>query len=482
MTDAHGPATTGATRGRAPDGHATGKSPDEHEAGGAAGVRKPGEAPGPRACGSAPGPATALAALRWGQFVRYGPFAVLALATLVSAAAHNLMNRTETYAAGVLVVLAVVLQLWWHGPSRPEAAPADEPASAHRKRPVAGQVYYWLRSVIALGLSWANPFFCIYAVIGFYDASHLLSGRWIRGGLLFTAVVMAGSQSGGLPPRTLMNWALFGALFALNASLCLLFAHIGDHEEEAARQKAATMDELERTNARLEQALEENAHLHTQLLVQAREAGVADERRRLAAEIHDTIAQGLAGIIAQLQVVAAAGDERLAREHLARAAALARSSLGEARRSVQNLSPAALEHDTLSEALEKTAAEWSERHRVPARFTVTGTEEPLHDEVAATLLRIGQEALSNVARHARAARVGVTLSYMGDEVTLDIRDDGRGFDPLALPPPSGDGGFGLRGMRARAERVAGSLEVEAEPGGGTVVSARVPLVRHGYAE
>ncbi|MFJ8696622.1 ATP-binding protein, partial [Streptomyces roseolilacinus] len=73
---------------------------------------------------------------------------------------------------------------------------------------------------------------------------------------------------------------------------------------------------------------------------------------------------------------------------------------------------------------------------------------------------------------------GVTLSYMGDEVTLDVRDDGRGFDPLAVPPRTGTGGFGLDGMRARAERVAGTVTVESEPGHGTAVGARVPLVRH----
>jgi signal transduction histidine kinase len=206
---------------------------------------------------------------------------------------------------------------------------------------------------------------------------------------------------------------------------------------------------------------------------------VADERRRLAAEIHDTLAQGLAGIVAQLQVVTAAPDPRVAREHLERATALARHSLGEARRSVHGLAPAALEHATLPDALHRTVTDWSERTGVAARLTVTGTEEPLHDEVAATLLRIAEEALANTARHAGASRTGVTLSYMGDEITLDVRDDGRGFEPAAVPPRSRTGGFGLDGMRARAARLAGTLCVESEPGGGTAVSARVPLVPHG---
>jgi signal transduction histidine kinase len=260
--------------------------------------------------------------------------------------------------------------------------------------------------------------------------------------------------------------------------LIIVFGRLAAREEERTRIQTATIAELERTNAALQQALDENAALHAQLLVQAREAGVADERRRLAAEIHDTIAQGLTGIIAQLQVVANTPDPDLAREHVSRAMDLARHSLGEARRSVHNLAPVALAHDGLPEALENTASEWGERTGVDTRFTVTGTVEQLHDEVAATLLRIAQEALSNTARHAHATRAGVTLSFMGDEVTLDIRDDGSGFDRTAVRERTSTGGFGLPGMRARAERIAGSLTVESEPGLGTAVSARVPLVRH----
>ncbi|CAM5699976.1 Sensor histidine kinase OS=Streptomyces tendae OX=1932 GN=GUR47_36290 PE=4 SV=1 [Streptomyces tendae] len=107
--------------------------------------------------------------------------------------------------------------------------------------------------------------------------------------------------------------------------LVALFAHSPPWRRPAPRPGRA-IAELERTNTALQQALDENAALHAQLLVQAREAGVADERRRLAAEIHDTLAQGLTGIIAQLQVVAATPDRALGREHLDRALALARRS------------------------------------------------------------------------------------------------------------------------------------------------------------
>ncbi|MEE1741352.1 sensor histidine kinase [Streptomyces sp. BE147] len=408
---------------------------------------------------------------RWEQFYRYGSYAILTLATLVAAVAAGLiMTRTEMYVAGVLVAAAYALQFWW-GRVRPRTAPGAP----------AGQVYYALRTVLAFALSWLNPFFSIYAGLGYFDVEPLLPKRLLRVGLFATAVTMAGSESGGLPPGSLLNWVAFGALFVLNASLVEFFSNVGAKEAEKARIQAETIAELERTNLRLEAAMGENAALHAQLLVQAREAGVDDERRRLAAEIHDTLAQGLTGIIAQLQVVTSLGesDPAAARVHLDRAVGLARHSLGEARRSVHNLAPVALDHDDLVGALKGMVADWGRQHRVRADFTVTGTVEPVHDEIAATLVRIAGEALANAGRHAGAGRVGVTLSFMDDELALDVRDDGRGFDPDAVPPAGRTGGFGLGGMRARAERVAGSVDVESGPGRGTAVSARLPLVRQG---
>ncbi|AJT65949.1 sensor histidine kinase [Streptomyces chattanoogensis] len=403
---------------------------------------------------------------RWGGYVLLG-FASLTAAVAARAGAGSLMTRGEMYAAGALVVAALGLQIWWSTafPKLPAGAPA-------------GRVYYVLRFVIAAALCHLNGLFSIYAVIGYFDAVQLLPHRHVRTALLGTAVVMASAQSGGLPPDGTVGWVAFGVLLTVNSSLVLLFSHLAEKEARSAAAKAATIAELERTNARLAQALEENAGLHAQLLLQAREAGIADERRRLAAEIHDTLAQGLTGIITQLEAAGESTDPAVGRAHARRAAELARHSLGEARRSVHNLGPGALEHDALPAALRTTVEEWSATAGVRAECTVTGTAEPLHHEVEATLLRIAQEGLANARRHAGASRVGVTLSYMDSEVTLDIRDDGRGFDPAAVPPRRHTGGFGLGGMRARAERIAGTVDIESEPGRGTAVSARVPLVRH----
>ena len=94
------------------------------------------------------------------------------------------------------------------------------------------------------------------------------------------------------------------------------------------------------------------------------------------------------------------------------------------------------------------------------------------------MLRTAQEALANVAKHARASRVGLTLSFMDDDVALDVRDDGAGFDPAGLRA-SVDGGFGLIAMRQRVEGLAGTLEIESEPGGGTAISACIPAAAAG---
>ncbi|MCX5352123.1 MULTISPECIES: sensor histidine kinase [Streptomyces] len=408
---------------------------------------------------------------RWEQLHTWGPYGLLGVSVVLALASAGVIDRSgEWYAAWALVVAAVALQLWWHGTRARRAGRGRIPSRA-------GTAYYVVRWAIGFALTWIDPFFAFYAAAGYMDADELIPGRWQRLGLFASAVTVAAAQAGGLPFGSGVQWILFAALLVANSGLQMVVAHLTQQEAQRSRERTETITELERTNAALQQALDENAALHAQLLVQAREAGVADERRRLAAEIHDTIAQGLTGIIAQLQVVANTPDPEAARVHLGRASELARQSLGEARRSVHNLAPVALEHDGLPEALKKTVADWARRTGVRADFTLTGTAEHLHEEISATLLRIAQEALSNASRHARAARLGVTLSFMGDEVTLDVRDDGRGFDPAAVPGRTGNGGFGLDGMRARAERVAGSLTLESEPGRGTAVSARVPLVR-----
>ncbi|WP_439427761.1 sensor histidine kinase [Micromonospora sp. LA-10] len=221
--------------------------------------------------------------------------------------------------------------------------------------------------------------------------------------------------------------------------------------------------------ARLEEALHENAGLQAQLVAQARESGIQDERERLARDIHDTLAQGFAGIITQLQAAqrpASAPDERT--DHVIQALRLARTGLTEARRSVQALAPQELGSAHLPEAIRTLTERWAENERIAAHVEVTGTREPLSPAIDVALFRVAQESLTNVAKHADASRVGVTLSYTGREVLLDVRDDGRGYaEPVGA-------GFGLISMRQRIRSIGGHMDVQGAPGEGTSVSVRVP--------
>ena len=166
------------------------------------------------------------------------------------------------------------------------------------------------------------------------------------------------------------------------------------------------------------------------MIAQAREAGITDERQRIAGEIHDTIAQGLTGVITQLEAASQVkSDPAELQRRLDNATNLARESLAEARRSMRAILPAPLEGRQLPDAVADEAARWSSLNRVPTEVTTTGETQSLHPEVEVTMLRVAQEALANVAKHADASRVGVTLSYMGDIVTIDVKDNGTGFEP-----------------------------------------------------
>jgi signal transduction histidine kinase len=215
------------------------------------------------------------------------------------------------------------------------------------------------------------------------------------------------------------------------------------------------------------------------LAAMERQAGVLQERQRMAQEIHDTLAQGFTSIVMQLEAadqVLPEGQEAV-RKRLLQARETARLSLREARRLVQALSPEPLEGATLPEALRRVAQRWQEESNLPIDYSITGNPYALQPEVEVILLRFTQEGLANIRKHAQANRVTVTLSYMEDQVALDVHDDGQGFDPIILshPPGSNRGGFGLHTMRERLAQLGGQLIVESSPGEGTTLAAQIPM-------
>lgn len=199
---------------------------------------------------------------------------------------------------------------------------------------------------------------------------------------------------------------------------------------------------------------------------------VLAERGRFAREIHDSLAQGLTSISLQLECVrdevTTAPDK--ARLHLENARRLVRDSLREARRTVWNLRPLALGEADLATALQRFAHDLTRDGKIAAHQEIEGTPRPLPAEHENALLRIGQEALTNAVRYSEAARIVLRLRFDDAWVTLNVRDDGRGFDVAERVGK----GFGITGMHERVAALGGSLTIDSRPGEGTEVSATLP--------
>ncbi|MER7173894.1 sensor histidine kinase [Streptomyces mesophilus] len=223
---------------------------------------------------------------------------------------------------------------------------------------------------------------------------------------------------------------------------------------EQSKERAALIAELDASR-------EEIAKLSA-------ERGALAERERMSREIHDTLAQGFTSLLMLVQAVDSELEHDLpgARRHLALMEQTARQNLAEARALVAGRAPADLDDGgSLADALRRLA----DRHH--ATLTVTGAARELSPVLEVVALRSCQEALANVRKHAGPdADATVCLSYGEEQLVLSVRDTGRGFTAL-------DEGYGLRGLRARAQEVQGTAEVSGRPGEGTTVTVRLPLPR-----
>jgi signal transduction histidine kinase len=353
--------------------------------------------------------------------------------------------------------------------------------AAELRAPIASALTFALLIALMATLVVRSPIYGFFTFTGYFWSFRLLPGRARMAGVALTAAMSAISQTGSFPYHGGGRIGSLVVVYVINAGVAGSVTWFGFVSDAQQRRRAEKISALTQANAKLEAAIARNEELQEQLLDQARETGIAQERRRMAREIHDTLAQGLAGIVTQLQAAKAAGwaGADSAAGHVDSAIDLARDSLAEARRSVQALTPEPLVGARLPDAIGDVADRWSQRTGIPVAVTTTGDARAVGTEIEVALLRTAQEALANVAKHARATRVGLTLSYMEDLVTLDVRDDGVGFvcpPAAASPAPVGaDGGFGLTAMRQRVEGAAGVLQIESEPDAGTAVSASIPV-------
>ena len=206
------------------------------------------------------------------------------------------------------------------------------------------------------------------------------------------------------------------------------------------------------------------------------EMAVLEERNRMAREMHDTLAQGFTGIVLQLEAAEQVMDEGSpeAPKHITRAKDLARESLQEARRSVWNLLPRALEQQPVSDAIQAEVDQFNSAQNGQAGYSVSGEKRELAPDVEAALFRICQESLMNIRKHAGATRVDVDLVFRLDSVCLQVKDNGVGFDPGKTGRLDSQGGFGLTSMEQRALLLRGSLDVTSEIDQGTRIEVTLP--------
>ncbi|MFB9740424.1 sensor histidine kinase [Pseudonocardia sulfidoxydans] len=280
-----------------------------------------------------------------------------------------------------------------------------------------------------------------------------------RAAVVATVVTMAALGAIGLfargtdPADTPALLALFGG--ALVAAV-LLGLWITTISSQSAR-RAALLEELDRTRAELAAA--------------NREAGALAERERLARDIHDTLAQGFTSLVLLVRAVSDEldRDPEAARRHLDLAGRTARDNLAETRALVRAMTPAPLAEAPLPAALRRIVDDVGGELGIAVSFALEGPDGPLPGGHDVALLRLTQEAIANVRKHAGATRLEVRLTRDGAAETLLVSDDGRGFDPGS--PRSG---FGLDNMRSRAAELGGTVTVDSAPGAGCRLEVRLP--------
>ncbi|MEV4502052.1 sensor histidine kinase [Streptomyces klenkii] len=374
-------------------------------------------------------PGADMPSLRLVRLALHGSFYVL----LAVAAAPAVAG---TGPSTVLFPVAVLAAVYGLGVVRPTARPG-----------------LWLTAVTALWLLLLalDHGFSYVAFPLFFLFQGALPVRWAHPAIAAATAAVVAAQAGA--PGGLTAAKVIGPAAGAAVAILTGYGYAALYRESRKRQQL--IDDLLRTRDELAAA--------------QREAGRLAERQRLAREIHDTLAQGLSSIVllARAAETAAPGT---AREHVREIGLTASDNLAEARRFVQALTPPALEDAPLPEALRRVTA-----RTVPgAVFRLDGAPCALPMETEVALLRLTQEALANVARHAHADRTAVTLAFLDGQVTLDVYDDGAGFVP-GDGPADGRRTFGLHGMRERIAALGGTLTVESAPGEGTAIAATVPV-------
>ncbi|MDP9937810.1 sensor histidine kinase [Paenarthrobacter nicotinovorans] len=414
------------------------------------------------------GSATILRVLRVSLHVGFAVLLLVAIVRLLAGAGPTGAPSPVAVSAGL--GLSALLALVYLAGTVLEKRHASDP-SRFNPGPYA---LWWLAAVMALWLLLllVSGDFAWVAFPLFFLQLHLLPRRLALPAIAVSTALLVGAlwfhsrgtADGGLQLAMVLG-PVFGAAFAVVTGLAYraLFLE-AENQRLVAEELRRTRDELAKTQ---------------------HDAGMLAERERLAREIHDTLAQGFSSIVLMGRSAEKAldsGDVETAKERLRIVQDTASANLSEARSFVRGLRSPDLEQsglvDTLRRLCEKTETEAAARGTaLRCRFEVVGTPVELPNTYQTTLLRAAQASLANVWAHAKARAAVVTLSFLGTEVTLDVFDDGVGFEPTTADGTArGDGtGVGLLSLRERLAALDGTLDLESAPGEGTVVAIRLPL-------
>ncbi len=376
---------------------------------------------------------------------------ILWISTAISFGSH-LSEESDGTRLTTGLALVVGLAVWLHGIHRIHRWDGRMPV--WRTVAMLLGVYVVLGAQLSLSSVYFAMLFGVFSVtFAFCDRVPVAVGLSLIVTVLWTwAWLFWGLPTGGV----LTPWLVWGLINVIN----LFVTRVSDQADEQAR----LIDELEATRA--------------QLAVAERQRGTLDERQRLAAEIHDTLAQGFTSIVVLSQATRMQGD---APDSVDRSLGLiedtARSNLNEARRLVDALRPASLDGRSLTDALAAAAERVAQRTGATTSIESSGDDSALGGDLDVVLLRVAQEALANIEKHAGASHIALQLDITNDAVVLSIEDDGSGFDPDG-PRPLADpssGGHGLGLMAERLDAVGGTVSVKPAPGRGTTVRAEIPL-------
>lgn len=377
-------------------------------------------------------------------------FGGLALAVITGAMFDSSLSTERTMIV-VSIVIAMALWFWLYG-------------QWHIITSDAQAIIYLLGNVIGISICirmWDSSAMLLFAMYWFGFAYLYTKYAIVYAFILTISTQWAFGTVGsnlGFNMDTLIAAALLILLLGFSA---MMARYIEAFQVEAERNKALVA-ELKRTQQ--------------SLIERERDAGVEQERKRMAGEIHDTIAQHFASVITNLRAAneLESKDAAISRQHVVHAFSAAQQGLSDSRAMLSTMQPDVLLGRSLTDVLRTIVGEWDATSTTVARFQTEGIASQLTRTQESVLVRALQESLRNAGKHAHASNIDVTLTWLEDEVLMDFSDDGVGFAPETIDAGVNGYRMGLNTMESRVESAGGTFALESSPGDGTSIAIAFP--------